>query len=556
MPLKSYAVIALSLVAVVMPYNSRVCAREIGFRTVALTGTDGPYGPNAGPGVTYSQLFRPSLNQPGDLAFLGFLEGGGIGTLNNTGIYLNRGGVNNPVALRGAQDTGLGDGVFLGQFLSNPPLLNDAGTVVFLVIVGGTGVTSDNSCVIFRNDGSGNIAIAREDTGGVLGPGPGSLELFQSLFNPSSLNTRGDIAFASRFRGSQDFGVFLNKSGVVGNANMALGATDGPFGPGLGSGVRFKIISSVPRINDAGTAVFEGFHTFATNALYLNHGSGNYAFAFPDSDDIRGPGIGAGAYFTGFNPNLRINDAGSVVFLAGLAGAGIDQQNNSGVFVGNESGNTLRAQEGATGVLGPGLGEGVEFAGFPSITSPEINDAGEIGFISFLRGGGFTETEDLGVFINRGTENSAVAVTGTDGPLGPQLGPGIEFIDFSIGSSIRLLTLNNRGDVMFMGNLVGSGIDASNDRGIWAYIDGLLMSVLLEGDLFDVDPDPTVSDQRLITNVSFVIGNGNSFNDKREIAFLLDFQDGSQGVFTASVPEPTGLAVLTTMGCLFLRPRI
>lgn len=122
--------------------------------------------------------------------------------------------------------------------------------------------------------------------------------------------------------------------------------------------------------------------------------------------------------------------------------------------------------------------------------------------------------------------------------------------------------LNGAGQTAFTATLTGADVDNTNDRGLWATdLDGLVTLVIREGDLFDVDDDPINEDYRTVASIINYVGIGNeggrasSFNDAGQLAFSATFTDGSSGVFVATIPEPTSLALLSLTGLAMRRRR-
>jgi len=83
--------------------------------------------------------------------------------------------------------------------------------------------------------------------------------------------------------------------------------------------------------------------------------------------------------------------------------------------------------------------------------------------------------------------------------------------------------------------------------------------VVLKGQLFDVDPTDGV-DLREIEEIHFEGGSGGqdgrrmAFNDRNTLLFQLYFTDGSSGIFTTTVPEPSTLLLVVICGaCLLWR---
>ena len=86
-----------------------------------------------------------------------------------------------------------------------------------------------------------------------------------------------------------------------------------------------------------------------------------------------------------------------------------------------------------------------------------------------------------------------VALTGTDGALGPQLGAGVEFASFDVDLNDYVWkpsapAVNAAGELVTLATLSGTGVDVSNDGGVWAYRGGQLACVARRGDAV---PDTT-----------------------------------------------------------------
>ena len=145
-------------------------------------------------------------------------------------------------------------------------------------------------------------------------------------------------------------------------------------------------------------------------------------------------------------------------------------------------------------------------AGFDHISStPQIDSQGGVAFVSFLEGSGVT-----------GDANTAV-VAGRTG------------------------NLRTVARAVAPGGYVGNGAWAT-DRA------GNLLSIVRTGDLIDVEDDPAANDLREVRSIWMASpsggqdGRGSSLNNAGQLALLLDFTDGSSGVFVASVvPEPASL---------------
>ncbi|QDU35421.1 hypothetical protein KS4_35020 [Poriferisphaera corsica] len=119
------------------------------------------------------------------------------------------------------------------------------------------------------------------------------------------------------------------------------------------------------------------------------------------------------------------------------------------------------------------------------------------------------------------------------------------------------LVEGNRGDNTNMfndltGNIVFNTVVEENGElygGIvWYDTDGVLSLLVKAGDLFDVDAG--VGED--LREISFINEYSLSMNDRGLLAVGLIFTDGSQGVFTMQIPEPSGMVLLGVGGVLGL----
>jgi len=195
--------------------------------------------------------------------------------------------------------------------------------------------------------------------------------------------------------------------------------------------------------------------------------------------------------------------------------------------------------------VAPGT-NGATFSPPPATSDvPLINANDVVAFTAWLtvEDGGATPENDLGLWRGSPGDIDLIARTGN---VAPGTG-GQTFRD------IDLFTINSNDDVAFTGT--------ADREGLWVNVNGRNSLVVLEGQLFDVDPTDGV-DLREIEEIHFEGGSGGqdgrrmSFNDRNTLLFQLDFTDGSTGIFTTNVPEPSSLLLLgICAACLLWRRR-
>jgi hypothetical protein len=450
---------------------------------IAFTQTSDELGPHI-PGKTFGGFDTYVAGANNRLAFRASLQGNAPGTI---GIWLA--GISEeptPVARQstdGLLGPHLGAGiVFKEPFLPSRddfgwPVLNDAGKIAFVGFLSGDGINSTNDRGIWITEASsGPIAAARFGNDGSLGPGLGSGVVFGNFFTPT-LTGSNDLFFDAQLAGDGRTGVWHVSSGSP--VPIALSQTDGALGPGLGPGISYSFL--------AGSTV---------------------------------------------------NSSNVVVLSAGLQGGGFNPNTNDGIWTIDGSNRNIHALAGASGALGPNLGDG---SLFQFVNSASINQSGHLAFK-----GGLADLRS-GIWINDTSMNHAIALSGTDGPLGPGLGPGVRFDSFSLFSYF-----NDADQVAFTATLArppGSGITTANDDGLWFASNGIIHLIAREGDFVDVNPSAAQDLRRIVAIALVNEGRPRPLNNQGDLVYRLTFADGSQGVFVASVavPEPASCLIALAM---------
>jgi hypothetical protein len=366
---------------------------------------------------------------------------------------------------------------------------------------------------------------------------PGTGGAVFSGFTGLSLNDAGEVAFRAGLSGAgvtdeTDSGVFTSG---------ALVAREGDVAPGTGGSVFASFGGS--RLNNAGEVAFR-------TTLEGAGGDGQAIFSVGTLVARRGDAVpgGGGAVFSSFTPPV-LNDAGQVVFRAGLSGPGVTAANDRALLAGGaivaRTGDEAPGTGGAVfsglfdddlnasgqaaflaGLSGPGVtgdfddnaifiddtlvvrdGDavpGVAGATFRNVRSPKLNDAGELAFKGFMNGAGLTEENDAAIFA------SGVLVA-RDGDVAPGAG-GAVFADLRGGT----LELNNSGDTAFAALLGGAGLTEANDEALFATRGGILELILRDGDLLDIGGG------ELRPILSFGFGGQGGFNENGDIAFFAE----------------------------------
>jgi len=270
---------------------------------------------NAAPGTSnnFADLYRPVVNDAGQVAFRAELNATG------TGIWSEGGGSLALVARRGV-GTAPGTSDTFNTFFN--PVLNDAGQTAFKGRLNGVGSMSDG----IWSEGGGSLAlVAREGTAA-----PGTSNNFAALFQPV-INNAGQVAFSGRVNSTASLNDGIWSEG---GGSLALVAREGDIAPGTSDTFFFF---REPVLNDAGQTAFVGRVNSgnSTNDGIWSEGGGSLALVAREGDIAPGPGT---SDFFSFFAFPVLNEAGQTAFLANLNGgtgptdAGIWAEDTSGVL--------------------------------------------------------------------------------------------------------------------------------------------------------------------------------------------------------------------------------
>ena len=189
----------------------------------------------------------------------------------------------------------------------------------------------------------------------------------------------------------------------------------------------------------------------------------------------------------------------------------------------------------------PGLDPEVRFLTFSQ--QPAINASGRVAFSAFLTGEGVTDTNQTVLLSDFG--GSGLEVIARQGAQAPGLPEGV-FLDSFVDP-----LLNDADMLAFVSRHAGEGVASTTTAAIYAMdASGVLQLVAAEEMLFNVSDDPLVDDFRTISELGSF-----DWNNRNELLFAAGFDDGTSGVFLASVPTPASGVLLVAVGGVVVRRR-
>ncbi|MGD8454126.1 MAG: hypothetical protein PVJ57_20115 [Phycisphaerae bacterium] len=493
---------------------------DLEYRTVMLTGMQAPGLPA---GVTFDSLCTyATINDAGRVAVGGRIVGPGIDETNDLVLWRETPGGFVPIAQTGQAAPG---GVLDDWW--GYPVINAAGDVAFTAHIEPT--PGDSIYSVWTASDIGTTALAYP---GMSLPDVEPGATFRGAYSFPAFNNAGQVAFSGELD-SPTVGL-RGALWLGGSAGLELLMCEGAAVPGGEPDDVFQRFSP-PTINGSGQVALwasaagnDSVWLAGNGGLQLVAAEGQAAPGMPDGTTFHGMG--------GIGDLIAINDAGKVAFGAvyqppsGMLGHGI--------WAGQPE---ALAPIALTGDVAPGVSADAEF--FRPL-EPALAANGDVIFRGIATDH-VSQISRTGIWRQRADEISLVAVDDT-------IPPGVDD-EALLDAFVQKPLVNDAGSVAFLATLTGENVNETNDRGLWAEgPDGLLRLVLREGDLFEVAPGDFRTVEWLGTLLSAPeTGRGIAFNANYELTFAAMFTDGSDGIFVATVPEPSSFAmVFLAVACL------
>lgn len=520
--------------------NKRACA-DPQIRTVAVSGTLAP----DAQGAMFRSFSSPRINNLGHVAFTAQQLGPGIDPPSAQNDFITEFGVWSEGLGSGLELVARADDIAPGTdgkafnhvFLRD---FNDAGQAVIDGTVAG-GSHEDQGLWILRSQSHMELIVREND------PAPwinGARFSETGAFGPY-FNERGHVIFEQGIRDipetQYEKDVLEWSDGSVRplniKADMALGI----------AGVSANRIDHIS-VNEAGhisfAAYLQGVGVTPDNdwAAFIRDLDGGVRLIVREGDVP--PGASSDRFIQSYAfQNVSTSRLGFATFLADMAP--LPDMASTG---------TNR------GIWSERNGNGLELlvkAGDPLAGEPEVklhplvagtNSFGRVAFFGGLSGPSVTPENNMAL-LSEGSGTGFEIVARSGSPV-----PGVAdavFQDLHRGSTV----FNNAGQLTFGARISGPGISAANDEGIWAQNHaGIVQLILREGMEIDVDDGSGVDLRTVSAFDGFGIPHSN-FNDLGQIAFAVNFTDGTSGIFVsnvAAVPEPTSWLQLLVVGIVFV----
>lgn len=513
-------------------------AAQVSFRPVAGVGD---HAAGTGEGV-FKGFESPTISQAGDVVFTGFLEpnSGDVTPTNDDGVWRS-GATGRPelIVRRGDPAPGTSGGVFAGFDIGTfshdiRPLFNDAGQVALI-----TDIESGEYGIWVPGAGDELKLLALE---GRQAPGTGGMLFDEFGYTGAWMSPNGGVAFiGSAYADVPGGGLLEGVWGPDPSGQLSLILKSGSPAPGSGDaeygGFRSMSYNVVGQIAVVGLLDQQTTGVLAENNLGVWGPGSNGLFGLLAREGSAAPGTSGGVYGDAFG-GPWLNDAGEVAFMGSIRGAGSKEQ--KGAWVTDGSGGIRRiGSDGSGNQIIQG-----------DILDLDLNDHGRLAFVA-------NDPVNPGIWIDDPLEGLRL-ILGTH-----EAAPGTNGARFG---QFGRFWQNNMGDLVLEAYLQTGegGVTTDNNSGIWAYSERLDKWTLIvrEGQWIDLDHGPG-TDLHLVTG-AFASGASvdrdrrrTYFNDRGELVLLMWFEDGTGGVFVATVPEPSlgAIAGVVVTAFVFLRPR-
>jgi hypothetical protein len=361
--------------------------------------------PGTEPGTQFMRFDPPYVSRTGHIAFSSRTTRSGATNLS-TGIWAGPASPPQRVALSNDPAPGMPAGVTYGQ-LVNRALGND-GRVVYTAALAGPGVTPANGLGLFAGLPGATQLVARLGNQAPGAPAGVAYDGFQSPV----ISGNGKVVYRATLSGA---GVPEFNDGVF-SANVAAGtapqlvAREGDAVPGM-PGVNYGGISSLLDVDNAGRVAFytglagDGVNSQNNGALVLAAPGGATTLIAREGDDAHG--TWGGVQFA--SPHVAIfdlNNAGQVVYEADLTGWATTAANNKALYLYDPAlGSTLVARTGDRIEVGGGDFRTIAPGGISLLYSDYGSGFGDDGRVAFTLR--FTDSSS-GIFVAAVPEPSAI----------------------------------------------------------------------------------------------------------------------------------------------------
>lgn len=493
------------------------CEAGVRYETVALTGDVLPH---PVPGVSLAPAFQegPQIDASGGVVFRGLVEGSGVTSGNDEGIWYGTPAGVSLVAVEGGVVDPAQDPSETYQSFFRESVTSD-GRVVFL--------SGTSEGVRLQAGTPGSLISIYDSSVGVPG-----LSSFAVSIDDVSWNSDAQGLFFAR-SSSPDAVVLAEPGGgrVVGVSNQQLPLID-PMS-------RIISVFDTPRpaLGGDGSVAFLATIDTGTNGtrggVLLAGPPDGLRYVTAAQDDVSaytqsGTSMGQVGWAV-------LDGSGRLVFLSNMVRPGGSLE--FGLWSWADGQLDLLAETGGETPIDGLRWRYISVPSFPfDQGTVDISDSGHIAFLASLSGDGVTGENDGSIWGGRPDALRMVARTGDPAP-------GTDVWFQQVFDTPRV---DEKGRVAFTASLVGEGVEFSNSTGVWMEDAlGRVQKVIRAGDTIDIDPDPLVEDLRVVRVPQFFnsdsVPYGSPINASGQVALGVFFDNPSSfGIIRATLTVCVG----------------
>jgi hypothetical protein len=483
------------------------------------------------PGATFVGFYAPKIDAAGNVLVSAWMTGPGIDWSNNEGLWYGQPGALTLVARDGWPAPGLFGVYYSGVTAAACECVSETGWIVFTSYLTGVGVTPDvNDRAVFCGP-PGDFHLVKRTGAAVPEVGPdvtidGAGWIFAWISDNGTLGVQAELAGASLPPTE------LHRVWWVGpRGGLQLAVWDGmpiPDCPECEPGVYLYGAGHLV-FNDAGQVAFygavqgPGVHWYDNDARFI--GAAGALTMMERGWDLM-PQFGPGARILDVSGGLyAFNRFGDNVNRIKLYGTGVTTANDWALIGGEPEPVIAIAREGDPT---PEAGEGVYIA---SVSAPFINDQRQVLYRVTFAGPGIDESNRYGDYLGTYTDPRLIL---RDGQIAAYFLAGTKLhVAFVEGS----VAMNDVGDFAAVTTVENPASGTIEVMGLWRGLTAHYVPLLQTGDQV-FGRTVIVTDSCEV--YSMLTGGADSlpqsFNDRRQLATLLDFTDGTTGIYRIGPP--------------------
>jgi len=479
-------------------------------------------------GALFQYFYPPGIDAAGSVLISASMTGPGITAANNEGIWFGQPGALSLVARDGWAAPDL-PGVVFSSVAAEIAAVSENGWIVFTAYLAGSGVTPDvNDCAVFCGP-PGDIHLVKRTSDPVPELGTGIVISGTDLLG-ACISDHGTILVGAGLAGSGMPSTYDRAYWIGPRGGLQLVAWTGMPIPDCPTCNPAAYLAGVAPLgfNDAGQVVLggvlagPGVHWYDNQARFIGL-PGALTMTLRRWQFV--PEFGSGIRIADFDTVHAMNSYGDEVSRIQVTGTGVSGANDWALVEGEPEAMTIIAREGDPT---PEAGAGTYIA---TVSSPFINDLHQVLFTMTFGGASIGDQNRCAAYYGRYADRQLILRDGQPAEYLPD-GTVLHQVGWVQGTA----ALNDVGDFVAV-TPVERDAAISNMVWMWREATTKYVPLLLDGATIDARMLTLADPYELYhTLTGGADGLPQSFNDRRQLTTLLDFTDGTSGVYRIGPP--------------------